>query len=98
MDHPATPPFTFEMTADMERGAYANLGMVTYRDTEFTLDFFYIQPQMPKAKACARVIMSAIHAKRTIAALQHNIAQYEAAFGEIKDPNPPAFGPSGPMS
>lgn len=100
MDQPTPAPFTFEMTADMERGAYANLGLISYRDTEFTLDFFYMQPQLPKAKGAARVVTSALHAKRLLAALADNVAKYEAAYGEIRDSNPPKFDrpASGPMS
>lgn len=91
MDEPKPPTLTFEIDAAAEKGVYANLGLICYRDTELTLDFFFIQPQAPKAKVVARVITSPLHAKRLLLALRDNLAKYEAAYGEIRDPNPPEF-------
>ncbi|MCX5778516.1 MAG: DUF3467 domain-containing protein [Elusimicrobia bacterium] len=65
------------------QGAYANLAMISHSEGEFVLDFIFLQPQTPKAKVRSRVITSPAHAKRIIAALQDNIAKYEARFGTI---------------
>lgn len=97
MNEPQPPQLTFEIAPETERGAYANLGLIAFRDTEIIIDFLFIQPQAPKAKVVARVITSPIHAKRLLAALGDNLARYERAFGEIRDPNPPRFdGPERP--
>jgi hypothetical protein len=69
-----------EMTA---QGAYVNLAMISHSEGEFILDFIFLQPQTPKAKVRSRVITSPAHAKRIIAALQDNIAKYEARFGTV---------------
>jgi hypothetical protein len=65
------------------QGMYANLAMIGHSDNEFVLDFIFLQPQTPKAKVRSRIITSPAHAKRLLAALQDNIARYEARFGAI---------------
>ncbi len=45
------------------RGKPANLALLTHSETEFVMDFIYIQPQAPKAKVRSRIITSPAHAK-----------------------------------
>ena len=71
-------------------GAYTNMAMVNHSETEFILDFIYVQPQMAKAVVRSRVISSPKHVKRLLLALQDNIAKYEAQFGKI-DISGPGF-------
>ncbi len=66
------------------QGVYANMAMVNHNETEFVLDFIYVQPAMPKAQVRARVINSPKHIKRLLLALQENVAKYEAQFGRIE--------------
>jgi hypothetical protein len=66
------------------QGVYANMAIVAHTDTEFVLDFVFIQPQAPKAKVRSRIITSPSHAKRFLAALQDNIQRYEGKCGAIK--------------
>lgn len=68
----------------MAQGTYANLAFIRHSETEFTMDFIYVQPQEPKAKVRARIISSPGHTKRLLLALQENIKRYEEKFGEIK--------------
>jgi len=68
----------------MAQGTYANLAFIRHSETEFTMDFIYVQPQEPKAKVRARIISSPGHTKRLLLALQENIKKYEEKFGEIK--------------
>ncbi len=75
----------------MAQGLYSNLAMVNHTDSEFTLDFIYVQPQQPKAKVRARVITSPRHTKRLLEALKDNVAKYEKRFGAI-DISGPAPG------
>ncbi len=73
-----------ELDDQTAQGAYSNLALITHNETEFVLDFIFVQPQQPKAKVRARVISSPAHIKRFLAALQDNIKKYEQKFGEIK--------------
>jgi uncharacterized protein DUF3467 len=76
------------------RGAYANLALITHSETEFVLDFMFLQPQTPKTRVISRVVTSPVHAKRLLAALQDNVRKYESRFGEIKaEPQPAGAAP-----
>lgn len=78
----------------MAQGVYVNMALVNHNDTEFVLDFIYVQPQMPKATVRARIINSPKHMKRLLHAIQDNVAKYEAQFGkiDISGPVPPVIG------
>jgi hypothetical protein len=78
------PEIQIEIDDATAQGAYANLAMIGHAEGEFIIDFIFLQPQAPKAKVRSRVITSPAHAKRFLAALQDNIAKYEAHFGPIK--------------
>jgi hypothetical protein len=73
-----------QLDDDVAQGVYANLAMVNHTETEFTLDFGYVQPQQLKGQVRSRIIPSAKHAKRVLLALQDNLAKYEARFGPIE--------------
>jgi len=79
------------------RGVYANLALITHSETEFILDFIFLQPQSPKAKVLTRLVSSPVHAKRLLWALQDNIEKFEARFGAIPagDGPEPAPQPNG---
>jgi len=80
------------------QGAYVNMAMVNHNETEFVLDFMYLQPQQPVAKVRSRIITSPRHAKRFLLALQEQLARYEQRFGpiDVRPPVPPMPGtPSG---
>jgi len=68
------------------QGIYSNLAFVNHSETEFTIDFVYLQPQEPKGKVRARIITSPLHMKRFLLAIQENVRKYEEKFGEIKIP------------
>ena len=72
-----------QLDENIAQGAYVNLAMVNHSETEFTLDFIYVQPQQPKAKVRARIITSPKHARRLLDALKENVAKYEKRFGTI---------------
>lgn len=74
------------------QGVYANLATMSHTETEFVLDFLFVQPNLPKAKLRSRVISSPVHAKRVLAALADNVRRYEERFGTIN------AGPLGPKS
>lgn len=72
-----------QLDDETAQGMYVNMAMVNNNETEFTFDFMFVQPQVPKAKVRARVITSPKHAKRFLLALQDNISKHEERFGPI---------------
>lgn len=83
MEQNTPQPLQVEIDEAVARGVYTNLALLTHSETEFLIDFLFLQPQSPKTKVLARMITSPVHAKRFLAALQDNIAKYEARFGAI---------------
>jgi hypothetical protein len=81
-----------QLDEEIAQGAYVNLAMVNHSETEFTLDFIYVQPQQPKAKVRARIISSPKHTKRLLQALQDNVTKYEKRFGTIDVSGPTPQG------
>ncbi len=79
-----------QLDDETAQGIYANLVLVNHTETEFTLDFMYLQPQQPKAKVRSRIISSPKHTKRILNALKENMRRYEERFGpvDISGPNP----------
>ena len=99
MTEQKTPPAStvqlqIELDPETAQGMYVNMAMVNHTESEFTIDFIYVQPQAPKAKVRARVISSAKHTKRLLLALQDSVAQFERKFGTIDvsgAPQPPGI-------
>jgi hypothetical protein len=71
------------------RGRYANLASVAHTDSEFILDFLFLQPGQGRAKVHTRILSSPLHAKRLLAALADNLQRYEARFGPVGGSPPP---------
>lgn len=86
MSDPNANEIKLEIQLDEEtaQGVYVNLAVVNHNDSEFVLDFIFVQPQAPSAKVRSRVITSPGHAKRMLLALQENVARYEKHFGAIE--------------
>ena len=83
MSNENPPPLQIEIDEAVARGVYTNLALITHSQTELLIDFLFLQPQTPKTKVLSRIVTSPLHAKRFLAALQDNIAKYEARFGTI---------------
>lgn len=64
-------------------GRYTNLQIVAMSETEFIIDFGFVQPQEPKGAIHSRLIMSPRHAKGLMRTLVERIRSYEDRFGEI---------------
>ena len=79
--NPNAQPLQIEIDENVARGVYTNLALITHSETEMLIDFLFLQPQTPKTKVLARLITSPVHAKRFLAALQDNVAKFEARFG-----------------
>lgn len=82
---PPQAPVQIQLQIDEHtaQGVYVNMAMLNHNETEFVIDFIYVQPQVPKAMVRARVINSPRHMKRFLHALQDNVSKYEAQFGKI---------------
>jgi hypothetical protein len=83
MEETKKPEVQIEIDDATAQGVYVNLAMIGHSENEFVIDFIFLQPQTPKAKVRSRIITSPGHAKRLLAALQENIAKYEARFGAV---------------
>lgn len=88
-NRPVSQPQQMQLEVNMDdstaQGIYANLAGIVHSETEFLMDFLFLQPNQPKAKLRARIISSPAHAKRFLAALSENIRKYEERFGVIVD-------------
>jgi hypothetical protein len=78
------PKIQLQMDDETAQGQYANLVLINHTDSEFLLDFAFLQPATPRAKVCARIISSPRHTKRLLRALQKNIERFEERFGPIE--------------
>lgn len=77
---------------DVAGGQYSNLQIIAASETEFILDFGFVQPQEPKGRVHSRVIVSPRHAKQLMRMLAERIRVHEQRFGEIPMPGPPGAG------
>lgn len=78
-----------EIRPEVSMGHYSNLAVITHSTSEFILDFIQHMPGIPKAQINSRIIMTPENAKRLLAALNDNIAKFEASNGPIKLPSQP---------
>lgn len=72
-----------QLDEETAQGVYANLAVVNHTDSEFSLDFIFVQPQGPQAKVRSRVITSPRHVKRLIAVLEEDLRRYEQTHGPV---------------
>jgi len=85
-DNPKNPEIQLQIQLDddVANGQYINMALVNHTETEFTIDFIYVQPQQPKAKVRARIITNPKHMKRLLSAMQDNLGKFEAKFGTVE--------------
>ncbi|MBN1956542.1 MAG: DUF3467 domain-containing protein [Anaerolineae bacterium] len=75
-----------EMPPDLE-ATYANFAIISHTHSEIIIDFARVLPNMPKSRVHARIVMTPVHAKLLLQALQQNLERYESQFGEITPPS-----------
>lgn len=87
---PKPPELQLQIQLDdqVANGQYVNMALVNHTETEFTLDFIYVQPQQPKATVRSRIITNPKHMKRLLLAIQDNLAKFEAKFGSVETAAP----------
>ena len=78
-----------DIAADVAKGTYSNLAIITHSPTEIILDFAQMLPGVKNASVRERIIMNPIHAKRLLNALADNINKFEQNFGFITEPAMP---------
>lgn len=78
-----------ELTA---QGVYVNLAVISHSESEFVVDFIFVQPGKRPSKVRSRIISSPAHIKRLAMALEDNIKRFEEKFGPIKV-SPPVSRP-----
>ena len=71
---------------DVAKGTYSNFALVSHTPAEIVVDFAQMLPGLDGATVRERIIMSPIHAKRLLAALNDNLKKYEQQFGTISEP------------
>jgi hypothetical protein len=86
---PQAPQIQIDIDDSTAQGAYSNLVLINHNESEFVLDFAYLQPSAPRARVRARVISSPRHTKRLLRALEFNLRRYEERFGKIEEPELP---------
>ncbi|HEY0707045.1 MAG TPA: DUF3467 domain-containing protein [Polyangia bacterium] len=88
-DASKTPPaqqIQIDLDEVMAQGTYCNLVLINHSDSEFVLDFAFLQPAAPQARVRARILSSPRHTKRLLRALESNLQRYEERFGKIEEP------------
>ena len=83
--HPQQNQIQVELPAQLD-ATYSNFVVIQHSASEFILDFARVLPNMPTAKVGARIVMTPMHAKLLLRALQENIEKFEAQFGAIYVP------------
>ncbi len=83
MDNNDNKQIRLELKAEIARGSYSNLAIITHSHSEFIIDFATVLPGLQKPEVSNRIVMTPEHAKRLLGALSENIGKYEAQFGEI---------------
>jgi len=81
-----------KLDEEMAQGTYCNLVMINHKETEFILDFIFVQPQQPQAKVQSRIVLHPKQAKGLAQALMKNLQGYEGKFGVISTPVQPSAG------
>lgn len=90
MPQPKQPPrgptqISIEVPPDLD-ATYTNFAMITHSPSEVIIDFARLLPNTPKAKVCARVLMTPMNAKLLLKALEERLRIYEEQFGPIVIP------------
>ncbi len=71
-------------------GTYANFASIVHNFAEFIIDFGRIVPARDGVQVVSRVVMTPVHAKQLLRALQENVSIYERNNGEIPQGPAPA--------
>ncbi len=70
---------------------YANTVMITHTANEVIFDFIQLLPNDNRARVQKRVMMTPMHSKLLLKALEENLTKFEAKHGEIGLPSRPTL-------
>lgn len=68
-------------TDEKLKGEYSNVMQITHTKEEFILDFISVLP--PTGTLVSRVVVSPMHFKRMMKAMEENLKKYERSFGQV---------------
>jgi hypothetical protein len=85
-NQPTQQGLQVELPSNLD-AVYSNFALIQHAPAEFIIDFARILPNVPVAKVGARVLMTPMHTKLLLRALQENIERYEAQYGAIYVPH-----------
>ncbi len=71
-------------------GTYANFASIVHNFAEFILDFGRVVPGREEVQVVSRLVMTPVHARQLLRALNENVAIYERSFGPIQEGPQPA--------
>ena len=74
----------FELPAEVAKGNYVNMAVVSHSKSEFIMDFLSLMPGMPAPTVLDRIITTPETAKQILITLQENVEKYDRNFGEIE--------------
>lgn len=74
----------FELPAEVAKGNYVNMAVVSHSKSEFIMDFLSLMPGMPAPTVLDRIITTPETAKQILITLQENVEKYERNFAEIE--------------
>ncbi len=84
-NRPTQAQINIELPADLDAN-YTNFAIITHSPSEIIIDFARLLPNTPKAKVCARMLMTPMHAKLLLMALSERLQLYEQQYGPIVIP------------
>jgi hypothetical protein len=85
MAQPKKRSLNVELPANLEP-TYANFALISHTPSELIIDLAQMLPNQPSVRVRSRVIMTPLNAKLMLRALEENLDNYEAAYGEIATP------------
>jgi hypothetical protein len=80
---PQPPKLQIKLDETTAHGVYTNMVLIHSNDSEFTLDFCFVQPHQPFASVRSRVITSPRHIKRFLKILTQQLDRWEKLHGEL---------------
>ena len=84
-DQRKAPEAKIDISNEVAEGIYSNLAVISHSPSEFVLDFVRTLPNStPRVKS--RIVMTPVHVKRLLMALNENLSKYERKFGKIHLP------------
>lgn len=90
------PRMRIKIEDGVAKGVYSNNAVVQHNDTEFVLDFLFVEPPRSQGHVVSRIVTNPKAVKQLANGLSALIKRYEERFGEIEVPQGgPSVDPKG---